>query len=138
MPGRQADAASLLRGAGLVFALGFTLHALDHVRRGLDASPPRVLVVGTIQGVLVALAILMALRGHPRAPIAAVLAGFGSALLFTSAHLLPSGVDSFVSPPATNVTWASWASAVGEIGTGLLFGAAGIAALRRARPAPRT
>jgi len=36
--------------------------------------------------------------------------------------------DSFVSPPQTNVTWFSWVTAVGEIGTGIIFGVAGVRA----------
>jgi hypothetical protein len=61
--------------------------------------------------------------------------GFGSAILFTYAHILPSYFpayqDSFVTGPRINVTWFSWASAVAEIGTGLVFAVAGLRARRR-------
>jgi hypothetical protein len=60
--------------------------------------------------------------------------GFGSAILFTYAHLLPSFwpafQDSFVSGPRINVTWFSWVSAVAEIGTGIVFGINGTRAVQ--------
>ncbi|MEZ0365209.1 hypothetical protein ACAG26_16130 [Mycobacterium sp. pUA109] len=123
----------------MAFAIGFAIHGLDHLRRGMSASPPAVMVGGTVQAVFVVLAVVLALRNHPRARRAAVLAGFGSAVLFSYAHLLPTiwpgYQDSFVSPPHTNVTWFSWLSAVAEVGTGIVVGGAGIAATRRDRSA---
>jgi hypothetical protein len=70
---------------------------------------------------------------------AAIAIGFGSALVFTYAHLLPTVLpgyqDGFISPPHINVTWFSWLCAVAEIGTGIVFGAAGIQAIRRSAEA---
>jgi hypothetical protein len=93
------------------------------------------MVGGMIQGVFVVVAIAMAITGRRRAPEAAIAVGFGSAVLFTYAHLLPSYFpayqDSFVSGPRVNVTWFSWTSAVAEIGTGIVFAIAGLPARRR-------
>lgn len=134
---RIGDPRLFLRTAAIAFALGFSVHALDHARRGLGVLPTRVVVVGTIQGLLVALAVWMTMSRRPRAPIAAALVGFGSALLFTSGHLLPSSPDSYVEGPV-NVIWFSWLSAFAEIGTGILFGIAGVRALvDRASSSPR-
>jgi hypothetical protein len=123
-----------LRWAAILFAIGFGIHGLDHMRRGMSASPPSVMVGGMIQGLFVAAAVVLALSGHRRAPEAAITVGFGSALLFTYAHLLPSYFpayqDSFVSGPRINVTWFSWISAVAEIGTGIVFAIAGFRARR--------
>jgi hypothetical protein len=109
---------------------------LDHLRRGMSASPHAIMVGGIIQGVFVVVAIAMAITGRRRAPEAAIAVGFGSAVLFTYAHLLPSFLpayqDSFVSGPRINVTWFSWISAVAEIGTGIVFAIAGF---RTRRPA---
>ncbi len=73
-------------------------------------------------------------RAEHRAPEWAIGVGFGSAVLFTYAHLMPSFFpayqDSFVSGPRINVTWFSWVSAAAEIGTGGVFAVAGL----RARP----
>ena len=96
-----------------------------------------IMVGGMVQGVVVVIAIGMALRGHSRAPEAAIFAGVGSALVFTYAHLLPNFwpayQDSFLSGPRINVTWFSWVTALSEMGTGLLFAYAGICARREAR-----
>lgn len=87
------------------------------------------MVGGMIQGLFVVLAVAMAIAGRDRAPQLAMAVGFGSAILFIYAHLLPSFFpayqDSFVSGPRINVTWFSWVSAVAEIGTGIVFGIAG-------------
>ena len=123
-----------LHASALAFLVGWGLHVIDHLRRGMSASPMFVMVGGMIQAVIVVIAIAMTLRGHRRAPEAAIFTGFGSALIFTYAHLLPNVwpafQDSFVSGPRVNVTWFSWVTALSEIGTGLVFGYAGVRAKR--------
>ena len=123
-----------LRWAAIAFGIGWGVHVLDHLRRGMSASPHAIMVGGMIQGVFVVVAIAMVITGHRRSPEAAIAVGFGSAVLFTYAHLLPSYFpayqDSFVSGPRINVTWFSWISAVAEIGTGIVFAIAGFRARR--------
>ncbi len=130
-PGR-ANTSDILRWAAIAFVVGFGIHGLDHLRRGMSASPPFIMVAGMIQGVFVAAAVIMALTRRRRAPEAAIAVGFGSAVGFTYAHLLPTFLpgyqDSFISLPHTNVTWFSWFSALTEIGTGMVFAIAGIRA----------
>lgn len=120
--------------AMIVFVAAFALHGVDHFRRGMAASPPSIMIGGMVQGVIVAIALVLVLRHHPWAPRAATVVGFGSAALFTYAHLLPTFLpslqDSFSSGPRINVTWFSWLTAVGEIGTGLVLGYVGMQALR--------
>jgi hypothetical protein len=124
-----------LRWAAILFAAGWGVHIVDHLRRGMSAPPHAIMVGGMIQGVFVVVAITMALTGRDRAPEWAMAVGFGSAILFTYAHILPSYFpayqDSFVTGPRINVTWFSWVSAVAEIGTGLVFAVAGLRARRR-------
>ncbi|MDT7738693.1 MAG: hypothetical protein QOK09_2062 [Mycobacterium sp.] len=132
---QPADAANrYLRWAAILFAIGFGIHGLDHLRRGMSASPPFIMVGGMIQGLFVVAAVVMALTGRRRAPEAAIAVGFASALGFTYAHLLPTFLpgyqDSFISGPRINVTWFSWLSAVTEIGTGIVFAIAGLRAGR--------
>jgi uncharacterized PurR-regulated membrane protein YhhQ (DUF165 family) len=133
----QQNSDRFLRWAAVAFAIGFAIHGLDHLRRGMSASPPSIMVGGMVQAVFVAVAVAMVLRHGPRAPQAAVVVGFGSALLFGYAHLLPTLLpgyqDSFISPPHINVTWFSWLSALAEIGTGVAVGFAGILAARDPR-----
>jgi hypothetical protein len=128
------SASRYLRWAAILFAIGFGIHGLDHLRRGMSASPPFVMVAGMIQGLFVVAAVVMALTQRRRTPEAAIAVGFGSALGFTYAHLLPTFLpgyqDSFISPPHINVTWFSWFSALTEIGTGIMFAIAGSRARR--------
>jgi hypothetical protein len=132
----------ILRWAAIAFAIGFGIHGLDHLRRGMSASPPFIMVGGMIQGLFVAVAVVMALTRRQRAPEAAIAVGFGSAVVFTYAHLLPTFLpgyqDSFISPPHINVTWFSWFSALTEIGTGIVFAIAGLRARRSGREASPT
>jgi hypothetical protein len=126
------NATDILRWAAIAFAIGFGIHGLDHMRRGMSASPPFIMVGGMIQGLFVVVAVVMALTRHRRAPEAAIAVGFGSAVVFTYAHLLPTFLpgyqDSFISLPHINVTWFSWFSALTEIGTGIVFAIAGVRA----------
>ncbi len=120
--------------AAIAFAVGFGVHGLDHLRRGMAASPTAVMIGGLVQGVFVVVAVALALRHHRRAPEFAVFVGFGSAALFVYAHILPTFLpalqDSFVTGPRINVTWFSWLSALAEIGTALVFGYVGMQSLR--------
>ena len=70
-----------LRWAAIAFAIGWGVHVLDHLRRGMSASPHAIMVGGMIQGVFVVVAITMAITGRRRAPEAAIAVGFGSAVL---------------------------------------------------------
>jgi hypothetical protein len=129
------NATDILRWTAIAFVVGFGIHGLDHLRRGMSASPPFIMVGGMIQGLFVAIAVIMALSRRRRAPAAAIVVGSGSAVVFTYAHLLPTFLpgyqDSFISPPHINVTWFSWFSALTEIGTGIVFAIAGLRARRR-------
>ncbi|WP_225323293.1 hypothetical protein [Mycobacterium marseillense] len=122
------------------FVAAFSLHAIDHFRRGMSASPPAVMVGGTIQGLIVVTALVLILRGRPGARWAGIVVGFGSATLFVYAHVLPTFLpdyqDSFTAGPRINVNWFSWLTAVGEIGAGLILGFVGLRARRRADVEP--
>jgi uncharacterized membrane protein YozB (DUF420 family) len=124
--------------AALVFTAALGLHSIDHLRRGMAASPPSIMVGGIIQGIFVAIALALILRHHRLSHDAAIVVGFGSAALFVYAHVLPTFLpnyqDSFTSGPRINVTWFSWLTAVGEIGAGLVLGYFGLWARPR-RPA---
>jgi uncharacterized membrane protein YphA (DoxX/SURF4 family) len=123
-----------LTAAMIAFAAAFTLHGIDHLRRGMAASPPSIMVGGMIQGLFVIFAVVLVLRRHRLAPQAAIVVGFGSAVLFTYAHVLPTFLpgfqDSFTSGPRINVTWFSWLTAIAEIGAGLMLGYVGLQARR--------
>ncbi len=128
------NATDILCWAAIAFVIGWGIHALDHLRRGMSASPPFIMVAGMIQGLFVAVAVVMALTRDRRAPEAAIAIGFISAVGFSYAHLLPTFLpgyqDSFISLPHINVTWFSWFSALTEIGTGIAFAIAGVRSRR--------
>jgi hypothetical protein len=134
-----------MTAAMIAFATAFTLHGIDHLRRGMAASPPSIMVGGMLQGLFVVFAVVLVWRRHRLAPQAAIVVGFGSAMLFTYAHVLPTFLpgfqDSFTSGPRINVTWFSWLTAVAEIGAGLILGYAGLQARRavdQSAPGART
>ncbi|MGO9382042.1 MAG: hypothetical protein ACLP4W_08090 [Mycobacterium sp.] len=130
MPSHSLTAHRSLTLAMIAFVAAFTVHGIDHLRRGMAASPPSIMIGGMIQGLFVLVALVLVLRQHPRASQAAILVGLGSAALFTYAHVLPTFLpgyqDSFTSGPRINVTWFSWLTAVAEIGTGLILGYVGL------------
>jgi len=121
----------------VAFIVAVAIHGGDHAHRGLENQSRQVLSGGTIQAVAGALAVGLVFLRRRSAPVAAIVVGFASAALFSSAHLLPSWgafSDSYVTPAAgAGVTWFSWVTAVLEIGADLAFGTAGLYALRHAR-----
>src|SRR4051812_37210847 len=121
-----------LRTTSLVFIAALLVHGLDHVRRGTEVQTTQVLAGGTIQFLLAIAAFALVMRRHRFAPDAAVVVGFGSALLFVTAHLLPhwsSFSDAYVgSPVAPGVTAFSWFTAMFEIAADIAFGCAGVVA----------
>lgn len=124
----------------LVFAWAFGLHGIDHLQRGNGGISAINHGWRDDPGNFVVVAAVRMLRHHRRASGAAIAVGFGSAVLFVYAHLLPTFLpsfqDSFISGPRINVTWFSWLTAVAEIGTGLTLGYVGLQARRRASCGP--
>jgi hypothetical protein len=112
-----------------VFVGALALHTTDHLRRGLDASPVPVQVIGNTQLVLAAVTVWFVARRTPSAASWAIALGFGSAVGFTLSHVLPHWgplSDSFVGVRrGAGVTWYSWVTAVAEIAAGAVLGAAG-------------
>lgn len=123
-----------LRWTAIALAVGFGLHAVDHVRRGMSAATMLVMIGGGTEAVSITVAVVMVLTRHKWAAQAAIIVGFGSALASTYGHLLPTFLpgyqDSFISLPHMGVTWFSWVSLAAAMGAGILFGFAGVRAAR--------
>jgi len=64
-----------LRTTAVIFAAAVLVHGSDHVRRGLDASPTAVMIAGSIQAVVVLIAVVLVFRRTRWAPHAAIVAG---------------------------------------------------------------
>ncbi len=61
-----------LRTTAVIFAAAVLVHGSDHVRRGLDASPTAVMIAGSIQAVVVLIAVVLVFRRTRWAPHAAI------------------------------------------------------------------
>ena len=123
------------RGVSLVFLTAVLVHGADHLRRGPDVVTTVVRTAGGIQLALAIAAVVLVLRRHPAAPLAAIAVGLPSAIGFAAAHLLPhwsSFSDSFTgSETGPGVNAFSWFSAVFEIVADAAFAYAGFLVLRQ-------
>ena len=115
-----------LRAFALAYAAAVAIHAADHLRRGLDASPRWVIAVGGITILLQMFAVYSVVTRDPRAPRIALAVAVPLALGVVLVHLLPGGSDALVganAAPGANAF--SVVTAVLEVVTGLaLAGAA--------------
>lgn len=126
-----------LRTTAWVYAATIAVHLVDHLRRGTDASPSGVIVVGSLVVVVQALAIVAVLRRHPRGALLAFAVGIPDALGIVAVHLLPawSALSDSYASGAPGTTWFSWVTAIAEAAAAAAFGIAGWAEMRRG-PAP--
>lgn len=139
----NASAAASVRSLRVpvaVFAIGLAIHGIDHMFvRGMMASPPSIMVGGTLQMILVAATLVLIWRGWPRSPELGVVAATVSVVGFGYAHLMPSWwpafSDSFVTGPRIGVSWFSWVTVVAEMGTAIVFGIAAARVVRARRRA---
>lgn len=119
-----------LRYAAIAYAAGFAWHNLDHLRRGFSVLRPEVLGAGSALAVISVAALVMVLRGHRAAPLAAVAVGFAGALGVAASHLLPQWSSFSDAFPGGGVDALSWAAVLAEIAGALALGLAGLYALR--------
>jgi hypothetical protein len=122
-----------LRATAVTYGVTFVVHTADHLRRGVDASPRSVLVLGALAAVLQVVAITAALTRHRKAALLAVAVGLPDAIGIFTAHLLPrwSGPSDSFPSHAPGVTAFSWITAVAELLAALAFAYAGWLLLRR-------
>jgi hypothetical protein len=137
----MGDDTRYLKYAALLYALGLALHAVDHLRRGLDVLTPEVQWAGNLSTLLGIAAVVLVLMGHRWAPMVAVVTGIPVALGVAAVHLIPhwsAFSDAFPGAQHTGVTALSYSVVLIEIGGALAMGAAGLAlVLNRHRVAPR-
>jgi hypothetical protein len=123
---RLASAAALYVAANL-------LHALDHVRTGLDRLAVEVISAGTLLSIAAVFALVLALRRDARAPLVCAGVGVAGALGVSAAHLAPHW--SALSDPYSGLGLdaLSWVVMLGEIAAAVVLAVAG--AREVARPA---
>lgn len=122
-----------LNYAAWFYAAGLVAHAADHYRRGTNVLTPQVYWAGTVLSILAVAAIVLVLTRHSWGPASAVAIGFTMAIGVAASHLLPhwsSFSDAF---PGSHVDGLSYTAVIFEFVASLVFGAAGMRTLLRAR-----
>jgi hypothetical protein len=133
---RDARPARLLRAATVVFALAFTFHNVDHLRRGVSAVSGEVLVGGTVLAIASVAVIVLVAFGRRAAPMVATVVGFVGAGGVGAVHLLPHWSALSDSFPSGHVDAVSWAAGIGETVALLVLGLAGAYSWSRLGAAP--
>lgn len=127
---RVGDDRRLLAAGGL-FTVAVLIHNLDHVRRGIDATPGDVFWLGTSAiAIEVAVVVLICARHH-WAPLAAAVFGGSLAIGYLVVHFLPErswASDSFIS--SADVSPLSWFAATLELSAAVVLAVTGVLALR--------
>jgi predicted Na+-dependent transporter len=109
-----------LRTAALLYGAAIAIHVVDHLRRGVSASPRSVLVAGAVSFVFQALAIAAVLARHRLAAVLALAVALPDAIGVVLVHLVPGGTDALVGAHAApGATAFSVVTAALEVATGL-------------------
>ena len=126
---RRLDTLSL---AAATFVAANLLHTLDHLRQGTAGLATEVLAGGTVLSALAALTLVLALVGHPRAPLWAAVVGAWSALGVLASHAAPHW-SAFSDPYAQiHADALSWVVMLAEVAAAAWLGYVGFRMLRRA------
>jgi peptidoglycan biosynthesis protein MviN/MurJ (putative lipid II flippase) len=120
--------------AAVAFVVANLLHTADHLRQGLGGLTPAILVGGTSLTVLAIVVMVMALRGHPRAPAFCAVVGLSGAVGVAASHLAPHWSTLSDPYPDLSVDALSWAVMLAEIAAALVLA---IVALRQLTRQPQ-
>jgi cyanate permease len=143
----QRDAAPkphrALRVTALVLVAAFAVHGIDHLHRGLHLESALIIVLGTVQSLLLGLAVALVITRNQWAAAAAVVVGCLNAAGFTVQHLLPDWFgplsDSFIhAPPDRHVTAWSWLFAIVDVVAAIAVAAAGALEVTNGKPRAAT
>lgn len=116
-----------LRVAGLVFAVGSTIHVADHLRRGQGSVSDALFTAGNAALVVQVVTITLIATHHRHAPTLAAVVGPSLAIGFLAAHWLPHW--SSLSDPVWEITSLpalSVIASVSEIAGAVSIGIAGV------------
>ena len=141
-------ATRMLNWGAWAYLAGMSVHATDHLFRGITGNdrtaswPGPLQIALSVVAVALPVATLLFIRtGHHLAPLVGTVVGFGSAIVFFTLHVLPSWApftDSFIGAgEGARVTEYSWVTAGLGIGGANALGFAGAFALRVAGRARR-
>ncbi len=117
--------------ANAVFVSLLVIHVADHAIRHDSAVPGPLASVGLAANAVAVGVLVLALVRHRLAPAASVAMGFGTALGFVMAHVVPEWSGAFSQPYADlDVDALSWAIVGACVVAGLVVGVAGLSAAR--------
>lgn len=122
---------TMLRRAAAAFAVAFSLHTIDHLRRGTSTLTTLLQSAGNISSVISIMTIAAVLTNRRWAPALATIAGFALAAGFAAAHLLPTWSDLSDSFPDQDVAIFSWFAATAEISAAAVLGVIALSTWRR-------
>src|SRR3954447_17046603 len=108
------------------------LHGADHMRQHMAGLDVETAGGGAVLTVAALVVLVVALRRHPRAPLAATVVGFASGVLVVPAHLLPHWrvfSDSYLDDIHPDAL--SWAVVLLEVAAGFALGVVGLRSSRR-------
>ncbi len=134
----MTDEYRLLRLCAIFYALGLTLHTVDHLRRGLDVLTPQVIWAGNLSTAIGITVVTLVLLGNRHAPLLAAVTGLPIALGVAAVHLLPKWSalsDTFEGARNTGVSPLSWTVVLIEIVGALAMGVVGFRIVREQRAA---
>jgi hypothetical protein len=114
-----------LATAAALFVAMNILHTLDHVRQGVDRLTVEVVSGGTLLSIAALLALGLALRRDPRAPVVCASVGVAGALGVAASHLAPHWSALSDPYPGLGVDALSWAVMLAEIAAALVLARAG-------------
>jgi hypothetical protein len=117
--------------AAVAFVVANLLHTADHLRQGLGGLTPAILVAGTTLTVLAIVVMVMALRGHPRAPAFCAVVGLSGAVGVAASHLAPHWSTLSDPYPDLSVDALSWAVMLAEIAAALVLAVVALRQLAR-------
>jgi hypothetical protein len=123
-----------LATAAVAFVVANLLHTLDHIRQGVGGLNATILAGGSTLTVLAVIVMVMALRGHPRAPALCAVVGVSGAVGIAASHLAPHWSSLSDPYPDLHVDALSWAVMLVEILAALVLG---IVALRQLARQPQ-
>ena len=119
----------IVRLSWTMFALQ-VVHILDHARQGRGLNN-ELYGIGTFATVSALALVVLVVRRHPLAPVAAVTVGFGNLVGLPLVHIVPHW-SAFSDPyPAAHVDAGSWLQVSVMMVVALMLGLAGLAAIRR-------
>lgn len=119
----------LLIASGVLVSLN-ALHGLDHLRQGLGRLTTEVIVGGQGLLLLALVPLILTLRRHPTAPLAAAAVGLWTAVAVAASHLAPHW-SAFSDPYAdNNLDLISWGQMIVLIAAAATLGIVGIQAIR--------